>query len=122
MNINIKTTQFELTDSIRDYFEKKMEEVEKLTLSETENIILSAELGKTTNHHKSGDIFRAEINLRLEGKMLRAVSEKEDLYSAIDDVREEMVRQIKQSKEKNRSLFRKGGTQIKNIIKGFFAK
>jgi len=32
-------------------------------------------------------VFKAEVNMRVRGKHFRATSEKDDLYSAIDDMR-----------------------------------
>jgi ribosomal subunit interface protein len=52
------------------------------------------EIGKTTKHHKNGKIFYAEINLELPHRLLRATVEAEDLYEAIDRVKEELEREI----------------------------
>lgn len=122
MQINIKGTNIELTDSLRDYLDKKLEGLEEFTDSNKEEAIAQVELAKTTNHHRSGDIFRAELNIRVHGKQLRAVSETEDLHSSIDKVKDEIFREVKKHKDKRRSLIRRGGHRVKNMMRGIFGR
>lgn len=118
MQIKIKTTNIELTDAIEAYVEEKVRSVEKFAMAHmSENPIAEVEIGKTTNHHNSGDLFRAEVNLRVRGKDFRATSEKSDLYAAIDDVRNELVRELNSHKDKTRTLVRRGAGVIKNILR-----
>ena len=80
MKIKITTTNIELTSAIESYVQEKIRSVEKFALPhESEDPIAEVEIGKTTNHHQSGDVFRAEVNLRVRGKHFRATSEKDDL-------------------------------------------
>lgn len=118
MKINIKATNIELSESLKDHLESKMEGLDKMVDSETAEATAQVELGRTTNHHRSGDIYRAEINIMTEGKYLRAESEKEDLYGAIDEMRDEIFREVKRYKNKQRSRLRKGGQRIKNMMRG----
>jgi ribosomal subunit interface protein len=78
------------------------------------------EIGKTTGHHKTGDLFKSEITLHIGGKVFRASAEKEDLYSAIDVVTEEVAEELRSFKNKRKSLIRRGASKIKSIIKGFY--
>lgn len=118
MQIKIKATNIELTSAIEAYVEEKVRGAEKFAVSHVdENPIAEVEIGKTTNHHQSGDVFRAEVNLRVRGKHFRATSEKSDLYAAIDDMRNELVRELNSHKEKDRTLVRRGAGMIKNILR-----
>lgn len=118
MKIKITTTNIELTNAIESYVEEKIRSVEKFAIShESEEIIVNVEIGKTTNHHQSGDVFVAEANLRVRGKHFRATSEKSDLYAAIDDMRNELVRELSSHKEKTRTLVRKGAGLIKDMLR-----
>ena len=110
----------EMTDAIRDYIHKRLEGLEKI-LTEGEHLI-NVEVGKISNRHKSGDIFRAEVSMSFEGQTLYVFSELQDLYSAIDDVRDEIVAEVKKVKDKRRSAIRRGGHQAKEFIKKFFKK
>ena len=84
----------ELTPAIREYVEEKLGYLDEL-LPEDPSIIADVEVGKTTNHHQKGDVFRCEVNLRVPGQLLRVEKTEEDLYKAIDKVKDHLARQIK---------------------------
>ncbi len=120
MTINIKATNTELTPAISTYVEEKVLGLDKFIVADDpESILANIEIGLSTKHHQSGKIYRAEINLHIGGKYIRAVSEQEDLYVAIDDMRDQVLREITSFKNKKRDLFRKGGTAVKDFLKGF---
>ena len=48
---------------------------------------MSVEIARTTRHHHKGDVFRAEANVALPGKMIRAEQATKDMRTAIDRVR-----------------------------------
>jgi putative sigma-54 modulation protein len=117
MNLNIKTTNISLTPAIRDYFEKKLMSLDKLVDFDRDNVLVQAELGKTSQHHHKGDFFRAEVNLRVSGHNYRAVVEKEDLYAAIDEVKDILTEEVKHGKQKRTSLVRRGAQKVKNMLR-----
>lgn len=117
MSINIKATNMELTSAISDYVNRRLVGIEKF-IRDSEEMIAFIEVGKTTNHHKQGDIFRAEFNIEISGAKFYTFSEKEDLYVAIEDAKEEIVRQIKTNKDRKQTLFKRGATSVKKMLKG----
>lgn len=120
MHINIKTTNFTLDDRTTAYVREKMDAVERF-LGETpeDNTRADIELGRTTRHHRSGsDVFRAEINLHLDGAYLRAVSEGESIAAALDEMKDEIIREITSYRSKRRTLLRRGQTAVKQLIRG----
>jgi len=119
MKINIKATNIDLTPALSDYVNQKMEQIEKFIETDKDVPLCEVEIGTTTKHHQSGNIFRAEINLDFSGKDFRTVSEKEDLYVAVNEAKEEIIEAIKSSKTKQRTKFRRGSEKIKNLLKGF---
>ena len=120
MNINIKATGVEMTDAIAQYVTEKVESVSKfLRPEDAENATVQVEIGKTTNHHQAGAVFRAEVNLNAHGAFFRAVSEQEDLYAAIDDMKDELAREIKTKKAKDKTMMRRGGAMLKNLMRGW---
>ncbi len=119
MNINIKTTTISLTPAISDYVEKRLRPMESFLAGDT-TAQCDIELAKTTNHHKQGDIFKAEIHIVGKDMNIYASVEKEDLYVAIDLVKDEVMRKLISTKDKKQSMIRKGGAKVKNIIKGFW--
>ena len=121
MRHNIKATGFVMTPTIKDYVEKRVNHLEKfVNPNQKELPMCYVEIGKTTNHHKTGDLFRAEFTLYIGSKSLRVEAEKDDLYTSIDSVTEGMVEELKSFKDKKVSLIRKGGAKIKALIKGFY--
>lgn len=117
MNISIKSTNIDLTPALKDYTEKRIAGISKWCGEESTAVI---EIGKTTAHHKNGEVFKAEINVTTTlGKQFRAVSEKSDLYEAIDDVRNDIVRELSSAKGKKDALWKRGARKIKNMMRGF---
>lgn len=117
MNINTKATNIIITPSVSEYIEKKIVMLEKFFRG-IEGVLVNVEVGKTTRHHKSGDIFKAEIHIIAAGEEYYAVTETEDLYAAIDQVKDAIVHELTSKRKKTLRLFRKGGAKIKNLIKG----
>lgn len=98
MKITIKGTNIELSDSIRQYVERKIGGLTKFANPPTECWV---EVERTTYHHQGGDIFRAEAQIRLPGaSSIRAEATEGDLHQAIDEVKDELQRQLKRYKGK----------------------
>jgi len=118
MNIKIRSKNFDITPAINDYVIKKISTLEKFLTKKDGEVICEVEIGRTTTHHKSGDIFRAEVNIIEPGsKQIFATAEEVDLYTAIDIVRDETEREIVSRKNKRTDLWRKGATKFKNLLK-----
>jgi len=116
MKIDLKTKNFEITPNIKTYLQQKLDSLDKF-LSNDESIFADVELAKTTKHHQKGDIFRAEVNLTVPGRLIRAVAEEWDLRVAIDTVKDELQRNIKDVKEKNLSLYRRSARLLKKLLR-----
>lgn len=99
MNIKIKSTRLELTPAIRDYFQAKMDMIEKY-LGEVKVLNCDVEISKAVGGQHKGDIFRAEVNLEVPNKLLRVEKTESDLYKAIDKVKDHLELVIKKHKEK----------------------
>ncbi len=117
MKTNIKATNIELTEAIRDYALKRFSKLEKYLGSK--DVLLSIELAKTTDHHKHGDIFRAEARLSGAGMDNYVAQEADDLYRAIDFVETEVIQDVTRDTSKKRELLRSGQRAVKNMIQGF---
>lgn len=117
MKTNIKATNLSITPAIAEYIDKKIGMLEKFAAGE--ETLVNVEVGRTTRHHKSGDVFKAEIRIEKGGQQYYAVAETEDLYAAIDEVKDEIVRELTSSRKKALRLIRKGGAKIKNLLKGW---
>jgi putative sigma-54 modulation protein len=116
LTIVLKGTQLDLTPALKAYAEEKLQTADKF-LSSYDDVRAEVELEHTTRHHQSGPIFRAEITLHAAGLNLRAEALDEDLYAAIDRIRDEIVEEIRRSKTKEETLIRRGGRMFKDVIK-----
>jgi putative sigma-54 modulation protein len=116
MKINIKATGIELTPAISDYVQKKVSALHKYI--HNDDAVAQVEVGRTTQHHKTGEVFKAEVHITGAGLDLYAVSEHSDLYAAIDLVKDEITRNAVHEKGKRETLTRRGGQMVKNVLKG----
>ena len=99
MQINIKATKIKLTPEIKDYVQKKMDMLEKY-LGGIQVINADFEVEQITKHHQKGEIFRAEANLEIPGKLLRVEKTENELFKAIDKVKDHLAEMIKEKKER----------------------
>jgi len=117
MEIRIKTTNFSLLPDIEVYLKDKLNALDKF-LPRDESIFADVELAKTTNHHRKGNVFKAEVNISVPGRLIRSQAEEWDLRVAIDKVKNELQLELKKYKEKNSTLSKKGALLAKRIIRG----
>ena len=110
MKIKIKSTNLKLTPFIYQAIEEKIGSLAKF-LKKFEvgrEVLIRLEIEKITRHHRKGNIFRVEANLLLEQvnlprsqTLIRSESLKENIYSAIVEVKDELRRSIKKHKLKS---------------------
>lgn len=118
MKINTTAKNIEITSETSDYLLKKLAMLDRI-VGEDE-MLCEVELGRESMHHTTGDVFRAEINCSSKGKNYFAVATEQSLHSAIDVMKDELVQEIKSYKSKQKTLLRRGGAKIKNILKGLY--
>ena len=112
---HIKASNVELSDQLRGIVEQKLSGLEKFIGNETD-VSCDVELGKTTAS-QSGNIFRAEVNLYLKGKLYRAEATTDQLEKSIDEVPEELYRELERANDKSQTLMKKGGAMLKNMLR-----
>ena len=121
MKINtIKATNTALTPSIAEYVQKKLSGLDKVIDKNDESAIASVEVGVKTKHHQHGDIFFAEVKLHVSGGDFYAMAEGSDLYSAIDEVKDEIISEVNSHRSRRRKFLRHGQAMVKNIMKGIW--
>jgi len=121
MQIDLQSKNMELTDAIKDYVVKKVTNLEKLLSNIETNkgeAKVKFEVAKTTNHHKTGEIFHANCTININGQNYYGESDHEDLYTAIDAVKEQLFNDIGKNKDRKQTLFRRGAASVKKMAKG----
>lgn len=119
IKISVKTTNLELSGELQSYIDQKINSIGKFfSLNHDEEAIANVEVEKTTGqHHKQGQIFRAEINLAYKGNSFRTESTQEDIRVAIEIATDEMIRRVRKTKERKIDLIRRGGNAIKKMLR-----
>jgi putative sigma-54 modulation protein len=99
MQINIKATNMELTDAIRQYVQEKMDGVVKFFNRITD---IDIDVGMESHHHNKGKVYYAEANVSVPGKLIRVRKNATNLYKAIDKVKDHLKVELQGMKEKRR--------------------
>lgn len=99
MDIQVKATGIEHTPAIDAYAEEKIGSLEKFLQRVNTPHTVVIELSKTSNHHKNGPVFSCHAHLTVPHETMHAEAEAADLYAAIDEVHDDLQRQIIKYKE-----------------------
>ncbi|HJV73839.1 MULTISPECIES: ribosome-associated translation inhibitor RaiA [Oxalobacteraceae] len=96
MNLTISGHHLELTPSIREYVQTKLERI-KRHFDHVIDVAVILAVEKLPEKEKRQ---KAEINLRLRGNVIHVESIAEDLYAAIDMLIDKLDRQVLRYKTK----------------------
>ncbi|MFZ1075269.1 MAG: HPF/RaiA family ribosome-associated protein [Minisyncoccia bacterium] len=117
MNITIKATDKPLSTEAQLFIEKKFSALEKLVGSSTDSALLACEIDEPVELARDGLKFRVEGNLTVDGKLYRAESRSVTLEGAVDGVRDDLMRDLRTSRGKQRGLVRRGGAALKQMLR-----
>jgi ribosomal subunit interface protein len=121
MKINLQAKNFELNEQTRDYILKRVTNLGKL-LEKIEQrggeVNVNFEVGRTTNHHRGGEIFYANCDINIDGEKFYLSEDSQDVNTAVDAVKENLFAEIRKSKDRKQALFTRGARKIKNMMKG----
>ena len=87
MQIILKGKNMEVPAKVHDHATSKLAGLEKfIPHKDSQEVLAEVELGRRSRRHKKGDVYRAEINLMIDGILHRSVSKKSDLMEAFDSL------------------------------------
>ena len=121
MQINLQSKNIELTEDIKNYALKRVTNLEKLLSRREENggeVKVLLDISRSTYNHKAGVVFHADCSINIDGKNFYAASDNEDLYSAIDSVKEMLFKEISKDKSREHTLMKRGAASVKKMLKG----
>ena len=104
MEINVRGTKVEITDSMRNYVSEKLGKLDKYISLEG---VRASVLVKVRNYTQ-----KVEVTIPLKTLILRAEAEEQDFYSAVDMVINKLERQIRKNKTKLQKREKKGLTEL----------
>lgn len=116
LNTNLKTKNIEIDEETKEYLAKRIKKFEQFIGEDTSPALADIELEKRAGQ-QSGRIFRAEVNLKIGDRYLRAEEEAENIREAIDAMKDEMVRELRDAKEKERTQTRDGARKAKEQLR-----
>ncbi len=101
MVVTVQTRGIEASDPIREYAEEKFRTLEKFFDGIERAAVIT---GMLSQHHQKGKIYFAEVTLDLPKKYsIHVEKEAEDIYKAIDKVKDHCKVELEQMKAKIRS-------------------
>ena len=102
MQLHVKGRNLEVSDSIRSYAERKLGKLDRWI-----NAVAEVEVELAVEKNPSiADNQVAEATVRLKGHTLREHSASRDMKVSIDDLVENLVRQVKEQRVKTRRFRR----------------
>src|SRR3989344_3531612 len=120
INVKLQGSGIELTDAIVDYVVKRVTNLGKLLKKVHQaggDVIVFFDVGKTTEHHRQGQIFKAECSITIDGKQYYATYNDENLYAAIDGVKDIIFRDIKKDRDKQQTIYKRGAAKLKELAR-----
>jgi len=119
MDIRTKVTNYEMTSDTQSYLDERLASLEKLLNGNTSVARCEVELGRDAGRPRHGaNIWFAEMRVIQPGvAAVYARNNAASVNAAIDDVKEEMERQLRQEKKLHIRVMRKTGSAIKNWMR-----
>lgn len=119
MEIRIKTTDYQMTQEVSNYLEERLSHIEKFLSDGVASARVEVEVGKAEGHHKHSEHqYFAELQLVRPGfSRLVAKNNEPTINAAIDNAKDELMRQLRQDKRLHTRVWRKGGAFAKKLLR-----
>lgn len=112
--ITFKQTNVTIDGHLPDLVEQKLITLEKF-IGEAPSLC-EVEFERVT-HQQTGDVHRIEVNLTVNGKLYRAESTADSFEKAIDEVRDELDKELRRARKKDDTLLKRGGRKLKELLR-----
>src|SRR5437667_66773 len=97
MTLTIEPKSMEMTDAIRSYAEEKFTSLEKFSDGIEK---MDIDIGMESRHHVQGNVYFCSAHVFLRNKDFYINKSADDLYKAIDKVRDHLREELTEYKEK----------------------
>lgn len=118
MQYNIKGTNVDISDELRQYVEKKLAASEKFI----QDSPMHADVELQYIQNQESKKYRAEFTLALGGDVHRVEAYGDTLHEAVDIAAGELSRDVSQVKKKRQHIFRRSAVRVKEYLRGFRSK
>lgn len=113
-NIKFKFTNTESNEQLQDNAEQKLQILDKY-IGEAPTI-LEVEFERLSTQN-SGNVYRVEVNMDVNGKFFRAEAALDSFNTAIDAVQNELDKELRRNNKKQDTLLKRGGRKLKNMLR-----
>ena len=130
MRLILNAKNINLSSSLKDFIEKKIRGLKKFIDRIKKDskffekgkppVKINVGVERTTRHHLKGEVFRAEGQIELPGKSLRAEAESDNLRSAVIVIKKELQEQLKEYKNKMIARNTRGQRKLKRHMRFSF--
>jgi len=117
MHYNIKGTNVDISDELRQYVEKKLAASEKF-VHDAARMDIELEYRPNQDSKK----YRAECMVEVDGKVQRVEAQGDAMHEAIDIATGELARDLSQIKKKRQHVLRRSAMRVKEYLRGFRSK
>lgn len=100
MKVTIKTTNLKLSPGVKKVIEEKIATLDKFIRHIDTSVDGFIEVALETRHHKKGKIYYAEANIKVPGKIISSEAREKNIYRAIDEIKDELQRLLKEYKKR----------------------
>ena len=101
MKVTIKATNLDLTPEIKKAIEEKIATLDKFISHIDTSVEAFVEVAIETRHHKKGKIYYTEVNIKIPGEIIRSEAKENNIYKAINTVKDELQRLLKKYKARS---------------------
>ncbi len=119
MDIRIKATSYEITPDVRAYLDQRIASLKKFLGGYEDVARIEAEVGRDAGGQRHGaNMWFAEMQVIVPGQeRVYARNNSESVNGAIDDVKEEVERQLLRGRKLHIRLMRKSGALAKRVMR-----
>lgn len=116
MRIKFSFRRIESTLALEQYIINKFSKAERVVQRYRQDPLFEFSAQRITNH-REGDVYEITVTVHMPRKVVVNTEHAADVYSAIDTIAAELVRQLEQGKEKPIERFRRNARKLKEIFR-----
>ena len=118
MDVRVKATNYEITGETSRYLDERVATIEKLLGSDADVSRCEVEVGRDAGNMRHSDhMWFAEFLILYPGGSVRATNRAATVNAAIDDAKEEAVRQLRRERKMHMRMWRKSGATFKRLLR-----
>ncbi len=116
MRIKFTFRKFDATPALKQYIVERFSKAERIASRYHIDPLFEFSAQRVTNH-REGEVYEVTVTVHIPRKVVVNTERAGDMYSAIDTMALELVRQLEQGKEKPIERLRRGARKFKEVFR-----